>query len=112
MKRARLLLSLVLISIQAPTSAQGVDPASGNYWIELCKQSDRTACLSFILGLREANSYDSYVRKIPQYCLPVGATIEQMRKVVLKFSEDNPNLLHIPFGMLSITAFQQKFPCS
>ena len=109
----RLLLSLVILLFSQPSAfAQNEDPTSGNYWVKLCKQTDRTACSSFILGLREANSYDQHVRKIPQYCIPVGATIDQMRKVILNFSDDNPNLLHHPFAMISITALQQKFPCS
>ena len=102
----------IIIPLLLSTSAFAEpDLVSGNHWVSLCKQSDRTACFSFILGLREANSYDEHVRKLPQYCIPVGATIDQMRKVILKFSDDNPNLLHLPFAMISIIALQQKFPC-
>lgn len=106
------LLFLFALILPGTSFAQGEDIASGNYWVKLCKQADRQACLSFILGLREANSYDEYVRKVPQYCLPVGVTIDQMRKVILKFTDDHPDMLHSPFGALSIIALQQKFPCS
>ena len=44
-------------------------------------------------------------------CLPVGATNEQLERVLLKFLNDHPERLHKDASKLTITAFRQAFPC-
>jgi Rap1a immunity proteins len=103
------LLAANVLSHQA--RCQEIDVTSGNYWTKLCRDSDLTACSSCILALRETSSFDRYVRNSPIYCLPVGATVDQMRRVILKFADDNPGMLHLPFVLISIRALKQSFPC-
>lgn len=74
-------------------------------------QADR--CLSLVRGIRDINVfYESHLQgEKLLFCQPKTATNEQLVRVVIKFMEDNPALLHLRDSMIVVGAFQEAFPC-
>jgi hypothetical protein len=46
-----------------------------------------------------------------RFCTPEGSTMNQARKVVIKYIDDRPERLHEPFLVLAIEALRKAWPC-
>ena len=46
-----------------------------------------------------------------RFCPPGGATMDQTRKVIIKYIDDRPEQLHRPFHDLAIEALRKAWPC-
>jgi hypothetical protein len=44
-------------------------------------------------------------------CVPVDVTLQQMNLVVVKYLDERPAQLHLPFILLASDAFQAAWPC-
>ena len=60
--------------------------------------------LGYVIGL--ADVMDGVV-----WCSQDGVTAGQLAKIVGKFLEQNPQMLHLNADMLVVSALRQSFPC-
>ena len=44
-------------------------------------------------------------------CLPSNATLDQIARVVVNIMQKNPQIMHLPFPMIVIAAFNAAWPC-
>lgn len=56
-------------------------------------------------------AFGDYLGSKARFCPPDGVTIDQTRKVVIKYIEDRPEQLHSPFLFLAIDALRKAWPC-
>lgn len=107
-----LCLASTLSALQIPsTSAQ--DSQSANFWIEVC-QEDHAAnllCIGYLRGMYDMNEMMTFLHKRPIWCLPTGATLPQMRMVIMADLQSRPAELHLPFAGLATIALRKAFPC-
>ena len=68
-------------------------------------------CWGYIAGVNDNQMSHVASGKLRSYCLPQGVQFDQLAKVVRKYLEDNPAKLHLPGGILVISALEQAFPC-
>lgn len=69
-------------------------------------------CLGIINGVSSLSVLlNGAISKGKQYCLPEPMTNIQAARIVVKYLNDNPNVLHHPEGYAVIGAFQSAFPC-
>lgn len=74
---------------------------------------DSGICFGTIQGMRNMNSF--YAVKLSKkqlfFCVPVKATTGQLSRVIVKYSENNPEILHEPESALILRAFIDAYPC-
>ena len=68
-------------------------------------------CVGYIAGINDNEMAQVATGKRGLYCLPPGVDMAQMAKVVRKYLEENPAKLHLPGGILVVSALEQAFPC-
>jgi hypothetical protein len=75
---------------------------------------DKGMCWGYISGINdnEMSHVASASGKGRRYCLPSGVDLDQLRKVVRQYLDNNPARLHLPSEILVISALEQAFPCS
>jgi hypothetical protein len=95
---------LTVAAVISPSSAQG----TGDEWLKRCSDDD-FACATYLAGVNDLHN----LPEVPKmYCIgKSGATVVQMRQVVLKYLRDNPNKTHLSFISLVLDAMREAFPC-
>lgn len=82
---------------------------------------DSNLCWGYIAGVVDEYEHNmlSGLLKKPQvipatanFCLPPGVDLEHLEKVVKKSLDDNPARLHMPAGLLILSALAEAFPCN
>lgn len=76
-------------------------------------------CLGYISGaafsitMWQATNKDRHfgLDTVPA-CLPDKGTSEEYVKVVLHYLDENPNKLHLSYGLLVFLAFRDAYPCT
>lgn len=91
---------------------------SAAHTLDACKEapgssaSERGVCWGEIQMLYMlAFAGGGYLGNASRFCPPDGASIDQTKKVVLKYIEDRPERLHEPFVFLAIEALRKAWPC-
>ncbi len=95
------------ILISSPVFAGGVF-ADGNELLRRCESKnpvDGMYCAAYIASVHDFASSASKV------CKPDSASLGQLTKVVAKYMNDNPTMLHIPATYLATMALADAFPC-
>lgn len=67
-------------------------------------------CAGYFAGLFDMNELYVALHAKPELCLP-EMSLDQMRKVFLKYAGDHPEDLHKPASLLWYPAFLKAFPC-
>ena len=71
-----------------------------------------TSCLAFIRGATDMHELQStYLGGTRLYCLEEGNTYDQLRKVVFKYMDENPEFLHESFLFQVANSLGLAFPC-
>jgi hypothetical protein len=108
--------SLVLALTQAGLAEGEEDSFSGNAVMPGCRSllEERQAvwfkegqCLGIIRGL--ADSF--YLPPPSPFCVPHGATNEQMVRVVVSYIDRHPEKMHLNFTNLAYNALREAWPC-
>jgi hypothetical protein len=75
--------------------------------------SDVGLCMGFISGIIDLETLDAGVLKHPthEWCVPDNATTTQLAKVIVKYSNDHPEDLHLPGVLFVGKALVAAFPC-
>lgn len=86
--------------------------------ISLATETKAMECMSYINGIMdvfgvwqvEANAVKGTMLP-PPACIPEGATLLQLVRVVVKYLQDNPKDLNKPEGNLAMKALGDAYPC-
>ena len=62
-------------------------------------------CYGYIRGIADAGSSNG------QYCIPEGVTVKQVKEIVVKFLNKNPEMLNSPTYSLVHGPLLVSFPC-
>jgi hypothetical protein len=112
-KRGLFLLATLGPAIQiAVIPAIAEDHSAGSHWMQVCRGDDanlQLICVGFISGVTEVQRRQP--ASADQYCLPPSITIGQEKAIIVKFMEDHPQKLHLPFIQLLLDALHEAFPC-
>jgi hypothetical protein len=92
----RVIILMIFMLSAFATQRASAERSTGARWLQEC-QAGKVTCATYILAVDEFHS----VTEPPRYCTPSGVTIGQMEKVVIKFLQDHPDQLHLPFIVLN-----------
>lgn len=70
------------------------------------------ACTSYLRGFRGGLQLDAKNQSGWAHCAPDEAPAGQMVRVIVKWLQSNPQLLHLPSPVLIGLSMQKAFPCS
>jgi hypothetical protein len=68
-------------------------------------------CLGYLHGMRDMQRLNTIIPDLPPLCFPKGVTLEQTRRVVVKYLQGRPEELHQLGSMLTYLALVRAFPC-
>ena len=69
-------------------------------------------CLGYLSGVHDAISYIVSAGQIARtFCVPNNASSDQLRRVFIKYANDNPQHLHREGFEIVEFAFDTAFPC-
>lgn len=68
-------------------------------------------CVGYIAGINDELGIRAAGSKKLLACVPSGVQMDQMIRVVKKWLEDHPTVLHLPSGILVERAIRESFPC-
>ena len=69
-------------------------------------------CTSYIAGINDITlNYETWGMMKPDFCIPKGATLGQLKKVVIKGLNEQPEKLHLSASSLINNIFYEAFPC-
>lgn len=87
---------------------------SGNILMDDCSSEDKMAkygCVEYIEGIVDGWMFSNANRPSEQICIPQEVIGSQLVKVVLKFGNDHPELLHLRSSEVVVFALSAAFPC-
>jgi len=101
-----------------------VHALTGQEWLSQCKgitNIQRASCLSYIRGLDDMNSLfnqlkiyskqeDNY-NSFPKICYPKGVNFGQLKKILIKWLNEHPKILHEELSFLYIMMMRGTFSC-
>ena len=83
---------------------------TGNNLYGFCKKSElsllRAMCLGYVTGVTDA------LENLSAFCIPQGATREQVTDAATLYLRDHPETRHLPASELVTAALKEKFPCN
>ena len=108
--------------------AQGVQASlaerptnDGNEFLRICTSTPQGKssgllpyqwCIGYLTGILDANFIrDGDPNYIP-YCSPNNLSVDQTRRIVIKYLQDRPEYLHLPSAVLIYVALGKAFPCT
>ena len=53
-----------------------------------------------------------FPRRVPLFCIPTAVQGEQGARVIVRYLDTHPNMLHLPGATLVIYALRDAFPCA
>jgi len=69
-------------------------------------------CLGYVEGVRNtAHIYQAIFKDNKVYCIPQGVENGQIIRVILKYLNDHPNMLHEHESLLTMMAIREAFTC-
>ncbi len=90
--------------------AQRVSNVKGVTLLKACKGSSTTACDAYVDGFADAISAGGKDHALA--CIPIAATGTELRDVLVKFLEANPQDQHLKASSLATRAFSKAYPCN
>ncbi len=111
----KLVVAVFALLLIVPAHSADSDDRAENL-LRQCTSSDtsseRLVCLSYLNGVLDgAVVMQVYVQK-PKLCLPdEGVSMEQYRRIVVKWLGDRPNVLHESKRIHAVKALIDAFPC-
>ena len=116
MKRWTMIALIVLMTLWTyPRAAMSISGMTGNELLEYCENESvysQSLCNGFIDGAGDGFlSYALYIGRQLPFCYPEGATVRQMRRVIVKYLEEHPQDLHYGAADSAFIALEDAFPC-
>jgi hypothetical protein len=126
----RTIIIAAVLALVVAEQAPAQDASSGNHILPGCRAfldvntglkpsaSAFTAgqCVGTIDGLIQAAQAQLLRERgatevVVAFCAPDGVTMGQMVRVVVKYVDQHPELMHIAFSTLALSALAQAWPC-
>ena len=132
-------IAAALLLCAGTVHAQQAKPiVTGNDFLDMCSQvNDQVTalqgyadgiklgeCLGFLEGVRGTLAFmqlrinaqladvsPGMGKVLVPTCMPTGVTAGQLTRILLKWLNDNPTLLHNPLAPSAVVAFDEAFPC-
>lgn len=112
------IVAVALLATAGPATAApkwAEDVGSGRWIGDTCDSGDKEnylVCMAFLRGVIEGQAGMAAIHSVQApYCLPAEFDYEQGKRVVAKFSRDNPHLINDPAALLVTRALIGSFPC-
>ena len=88
---------------------------TGNEMLELCESDDfgeREACHGFLAGIADVSAtYDGLADFNSGFCIPGNVSVNQLRRIVIKGLNAEPEELHLDASALVVGIFRAAFFC-
>jgi len=116
--RARITVGVLiaLYSLSAMPDDQAITYHNGNRILGYCESDDsteRVACMAYLAGLADMTEVIAYSTDAARVvCKPREVPIKQLRRIFIKYANDNPESLHLSAASMVRAAFTEAFPCS
>lgn len=113
------IIPAIFVAMMGIGSEANADFIDGNNLYERC-QSSRTSALNYILGIVDAQEFQSSILKAQGnthpnagkiFCIPDAATAGQLTDVVCKYLADKPSKRHYTATSAVFGSFMADFPC-
>ena len=96
--------AFITLSLASPVTAGTI--YDGNEILYSCEQG-HLRCIHYLAGVQDAwNDLDS-----KQYCLPEGTKLSELKDAFVKYAKKNPEKLNFPASTVTISAFNEAYPC-
>lgn len=109
------IVAALALALGASCPSYAADAASGNWWLKTCtstKEYNDNYCIGLVFGMNQINEFQRNFGDGRHYCLPDGVTMQQLRLVLVKYLQENPQVLHYSIGTLFMLAANKQFPCT
>jgi len=85
---------------------------TGNELLRYCggNNLNQAICIGYVAGVADSTSKLVPVGP-PIYCVPLGATMPQLKDVAVAYLQKTPELRHLPASDLVGPALFEAFPC-
>jgi len=124
MKKITLVI-LLSLSISLSLLSSNLIASDGNLLLKVCQNAlhyidtnemrsamDFGFCMGLIQGVKNTMSYVSFsLSENEKICFPDGLTNVQAARIVVKFLNDNPEILHEEQTFLTLIAFDKAYGC-
>jgi hypothetical protein len=115
-------LAVASLLFNAGMSGAAEAPTDGQKLLQYCQDAEKEGadvnpfragyCMAFIEGTLRGWEAGAYVRDAStNYCIPPGATLGTIMRIVTKHLRDNPGDQRIKGEIVVISAVQKAFPC-
>ncbi len=116
MKLWTMIALIVLMTVSTyPRAAKAITGMTGNELLGYCENEgvySQGLCDGFIDGAGDGfQSYALYIGRRLPFCYPEGATVGQVRRVIVKYLEEHPQDLHYSAADSAFIALGDAFPC-
>ena len=104
-----LMFAVLLVAL---TTAEAFE--NGNSVLAKCVGDSgmKSACYSYISGVVDAHFiWVNWYEMSEKMCVPSQVTNEHLRRVVLKYLEERPEILHLVAAGFVLVALAEAFPC-
>ena len=112
-----LVCSVALLTVATPAKAEVFESTqTGNGLLGLCRSSDNSremlACYSYLKGTLDGwLTSENTFRNGPSFCIPEGVTLIQLRDILVRWLDENPERRHEEGSALIVNAIVRSFPC-
>lgn len=108
-----LLISLVL-SMAAQDAGDGL--SKGTQLLRMCESKeslDSISCSVYIMGVFDmfAAIQPKLEGRIQPICIPDNISVDQVRKIFVKYANDNPDMLHLSSALMVMASLDKAFNC-
>ena len=112
--------TIIFLFLFSFSTISSVQARSGNEWLSQCESTEldlQIECIVYLEGLRDMHKhYDKtlFQNEGVQYqiCYPTNMTNGIVVKIMKKFLNENPELLHFTFTSLFLNKMMMTFPCN
>ena len=107
------LLAIATMLSQPVFAGSNMIGMSGNSLYAECTSTDRVRiakCEGYILGVQDA-IYSGYLTQYFSLCFPPAVEVPQLRLQLIKFIENNPDLMNFAAEGLVAKSLENKYAC-
>jgi Rap1a immunity proteins len=104
-----------LAPLQAQVQADSESRPTGDDLLSWCEEPELNtysfACIAYIHAIRRTHAFAVRSGRQPLYCMSGRVTVEQTRRITVKYLREHPELLPLPGADLVIMALGEAYPC-
>jgi len=82
-----------------------------DYYTANVQESSAGACVGYIAGVNDGYELTPISRTLKPYCLEDNVNYNQELRIVVKYLNDNPQLLNLNGNVIILDALSNAFPC-